>query len=224
MIILFHGDDTAKSRQQLKQVTVTGEKRELDGLKIAPKDLESTLATTNLFSSETIVIENLFSRLKSKDKDACIKLLTDYQGEKQILLWEKKELTKAVLTKLPKTWKISLSKLPALIFNFLESLYPGNLPNILAHLPDLRASTPDILLHTMISRQISYLILIKSASNPKFAPWQIGKLKSQASHWTDQQLVHFHDELLRIDYQIKSGQTKLDYSVQLDLLLASALG
>ena len=228
MISLFHGEDTAKSRLLLRaQITqdIAGgaEIRELAGDKLTIAELSSLLATANLFGSESLVIENLFSRLRSKEKDACIQLLVSYASTKNILFWEKKELTKAVLTKLPKHWKISLSKPPAILFNFLDSIYPGNASNALSLFHQLVATADPILAHVMLSRQISYLLIAQSAAHPKFAPWQLGKLKSQADKWSEPALIHFHDELVRIDHQIKSGTTKLDYVSQLDILLLSAL-
>lgn len=224
-ILLFHGDNQVESRRGLKNTPVIGELRELDGTKLLPKDLETILGTNNLFSSETLLIENLFSRLKSKDKDSCIALLASYSGDKQILIWEKKELTKATLSKLPKSWKISLSKLPSILFTFLDALYPSNAKNALSLLHDLVSSGQEpIIIHTMISRHISNLIIAFSATTPKLPPWQLGKLKSQAGNWSEAKLIHFHEELLRIDYQIKTGQTKLDYISQLDLLISGELG
>lgn len=105
MIQIFHGEGTAISRNLL-QDAITKEKlsgheiRIMEGDKISPRDLDTSLATASLFSQETIVIEGLLSRVKSRDKDTCIQLLTDYEGDKNIFLWDKKEITKPNLAKL----------------------------------------------------------------------------------------------------------------------------
>lgn len=229
MIFLFHGDDQAASRQQLRtqiehEVAAGREIHELDGSKILPRDLESTLLAANLFAPNTLVIEGLLSRLRSHDRDRCLELILTYTGPQNLLLWEKKEVTKANLTKLGSKAKISLSKPPALLFNFLECLYPGNYQVAAKILADLRASADEVMIFIMLARQISYLILAQSASNPKFAPWQLTKLRAQAAKWTAPELIRFHDELVRIDYQIKSGTTKLDYASQLDILLVTLIG
>jgi DNA polymerase III delta subunit len=65
--------------------------------------------------------------------------------------------------------------------------------------------------------------MMKSATSPKFAPWQMGKLRSQASKWTDKQLETFLAELLKIDLSVKTGNTKMSYTDHLDLLLTSLL-
>lgn len=227
MIQIFHGDGTAISRKLLrdaieKDKLAGHEIHVLEGDKLSPRDLESTLSTESLFSVETIVIENLLSRLRSKDKDSCINLLASYAGSKNILLWDKKEITKPNLTKLAGA-KISNSKAPTALFTLMDSLEPGNAQHSLDLLHQTVSDTEDIIAFTMIARQISYLIMIKSGTSPKFAPWQIGKLKSQAAKWDDKQLEHFLAELLRIDLSIKSGTSKLSYTDQLDLLLSTLL-
>ncbi len=224
-IYLFHGDDNKTSRDNLFEIKKKHQDiREINGDKISPKDLENTLGTESLFGSETILIENLFSRLRSKDKEACIESLKNYQGARDILIWEKKALTKVTTAKLPKEWVIKESKPPALLFNFLDSITPNNHAQARSLLVSLRKSSEDGFTFIMLSRHISSLIQAKTATTLKLPPWQIGKLKSQASSWEIADLVHFYDELYNIDNKIKTGNTKLDLSSQLDILLLQVLG
>ncbi len=225
--LIFHGEGTGSSRKLLRDVidydkAAGHEIRTLEGDKLSPKDLDSTLSTESLFSTESVVIEGLLSRLRSKDKDKCIELLAKYSGSKNIYLWEKKEITKPNLSKLAQ-FKVSNSKAPTALFTLLESLVPGNAKLALSLLREVVSGTEDIIVFTMIARQISYLIMIKTGTSPKFAPWQIGKLKSQAAKWESKQLEHFISQLLKIDFAIKTGTTKLSYSDHLDLLLLDLL-
>lgn len=227
MIYIFHGEGTALSRKLLleaitKDKALGHEIRTLEGDKLSPRDLESILSTSSLFSTESLVIENLLGRLRSKDKDACIDLIAKYTGDKNLYLWDKKEITKPNLSKLSSA-KISHSKMPTSLFSLLESLEPGNLKNIHTLLQEVFKETEDIVVFTMIARQISYLIMIKTGTSPKFAPWQIGKLKTQASKWDEKDLELWISELLKIDFAVKSGKTKLSYSDHLDLLLSTLL-
>lgn len=222
---LFHGDDQKSSRDNLFEIKKKHDDiRELNGDKISPKDLESTLGTESLFGNETILIENLFSRLRSKDKDACIELLKNYQGSRDILIWEKKTLTKLTTGKLPKDWVIKESKPPSILFNFLDSIMPNNYQQASTLLTSLRTNSDDGLVFIMLARHISSLIQAKTATSIKLPPWQIGKLKAQASGWDINQLIHFYDELYLIDNKIKTGNTKLDLGSQLDILLLQVLG
>ncbi|MFH1243988.1 MAG: hypothetical protein V1487_00220 [bacterium] len=228
MIQIFHGDSSHDSRRLLQQALDNERKLgkeiiTLDGDKFLPRDLQTSLQTESLFNPLVLVIENLLSRLRSRDKDTCISLISSYEGSKNIYLWDKKEITKPNLAKLPKA-KVVLSKVPTQLFNLLESLAPGQAKVCLSLLHQVVESSEDIIVFTMVARQVNYLIQIKSATSPKFAPWQYARLRSQATKWSEKQLIHFHDQLLHIDYQIKSGSSKLSYLDHLDILLVSLLG
>ena len=227
MLYIYHGDGSGTSRKLLADAVAKDkanghEIRSIVGDKLAPRDLESVLSTASLFSVESIVIENLLSRLRSKDKDACVDLVSSYKGDKNIYLWDKKEVTPANLKKFAGA-KISNSKAPTEMFSFLESIEPGNIKNSLTLLHKLVLETEDIIVFTMLARQIAYLIMMKSGSSPKFAPWQVGKLRTQAALWTGTQLEIFIKELTRIDLSIKTGMSKLSYTDHLDLLLSDLL-
>lgn len=226
MIYLFHGDDQSGSRNNLfEQKKKYADFRELNGDKLLPKDLESTLGTESLFGNETILIENLFSRLRSKDKDVCIQQLISYQGARDILIWEKKALTKLTTNKLPKDWVIKESKPPALLFNFLDSLTPNNSTQALKLYHQLLTMSHEPgFIFIMLARHVSNLIQAKTATTLKLPPWQIGKLKAQASSWDTAVLLRFYDSLYEIDKKIKTGNTKLDLGSQLDILLLQVLG
>ena len=76
----------------------------------------------------------------------------------------------------------------------------------------------------MLARQISYLIMMKTGTSPKFAPWQMGKLRAQAGKWSEAQLETFISQLLKIDLSVKTGASKLGYSDHLDIMLLNLLG
>lgn len=228
MLNLFHGDHTASSRTQLQSALANERARgaeilTLEGDKITPQDLESAILTNNLFTPTVIVIENLLSRLRSQSKDRCLEILTSAPSDKTIYLWEKKEVTKLTLNKLPKTTKISLSKTPTTLFALLDSLVPGNSARALELLHQTMLVSEEIVIFTLVSRQISSLIQIVGGGSPKTSPWQLAKLQSLSVRWSLPQLIHFHDELVRIDYSIKSGRSRLSYLDHLDILLATLL-
>lgn len=226
-IFIFHGEATSLSRKLYREAidrekSLGHEIHELAGDKLSPQDLDTSLATESLFSVESLAIEGLLSRLRSKDKDACIELLASYRGAKNIILWDKKEVTPPNLKKFTNA-KISNSKAPTALFTLLESLEPGNSTRVLTLLHEVVTGSEDIVVFTMIARQISYLIMMKSGKSPKFAPWQMGKLRAQSALWSDKALEHFLAELLKIDFAIKTGATKLSYTDHLDLLLSTLL-
>lgn len=227
MLYIFHGEGTSASRKLLQEEVAKDrdsghEIRVVEGDKLAPRDLDTILSTSSLFSTETLVIENLLSRLRSKDKDTCLELLAKYSGDKNIFLWDKKEITAPNLKKFVRA-KISLSKAPTALFAFMESIVPGNSKAALNLMHEVIGGSEDIIVFTMLARQISYLIMMKSGTSPKFAPWQLGKLRTQAAKWSDKQLETFLAELLKIDLAVKTGASHLSYGDHLDLLLSTLL-
>src|SRR3989339_888436 len=165
VIFIFHGDHTASTRTQLQTAIAVERGRgveitTLDGDKLAPRDLESALFTNNLFTPTALVIENLLSRLRSRDKDHCLELLSSYTGDKNLYLWEKKEITKLTINKLPKTVKIALAKTPTVLFTLLDNLIPHNSARALDLLHQTVTGTEEIVVFTLIARQISSLIQV----------------------------------------------------------------
>lgn len=228
MIFVYHGDHPAGSRTQLQSALAAERARgaeilTLEGDKITPQDLESAILTNNLFTPVVIVIENLLSRLRSRDKDRCLEILASAPSDKAIYLWEKKEITKLTLNKLPKTTKISLSKAPTTLFALLDGLVPGNSARALELLHQTMLASEEIVVFTLVARQISSLIQIVGGGSPKTSPWQLAKLQSLAKRWSLPQLLHFHNELVRIDYSIKSGRSRLSYLDHLDILFVTLL-
>jgi len=227
-IYLFHGDNLAQSRQLLNEF-LTKEKAQgnspkyLDGLRLTPAELEIALITDNLFTTETLVIENLFSRPRSKALADCLALICAYQGKKTLVIWDKKELTKATLKKLPQL-KATLSKTPAIIFDLLDSLKPGSAKLSLSLLHQTAAQAEEGFIFIMLVRRVADLIIAKSGSTDDLSPWMRGRLITQSKFWPQEQLLLLHSHLTEIDYQLKTGGTKLGYLAHLDIILSSLLG
>lgn len=226
--LLFHGDDSAGSRsglfQALEKEKASGRDIQVvDGLKVSPKDLESYLASANLFSSTAIVLENLGSRPLSKDKKAALALIAGYRGDKNILLWEKKELTKSQINAFGKDVIAKSSKIPAAIFQFLDAVRPGNVRETLKLLTKTAVSAETGFIFVMLCRHVSDLIIAQSGDTSRLIPFKRSRLVSQASAFTPETLRSLHTSLLSIDRAVKTGRTKLDYMTHLELVLAEKL-
>ncbi len=163
----------------------------------------------------------MLSRLRSRAKDEAIALIQKYH-DKTILLWEKKTATPANLSKFPQA-KVFISKTPTALFTFLDAVYPGNLQSAQQLLRDAATNSEDIVIFTLLARQISQLIQVAGGASPKMAPWQATKLRGLAKHWTLEQLINFHSQLIKIDFSIKSGKSTMSYFDHLDILLLTLL-
>ena len=225
-LFIFHGDHHLQSRQalyrQLDKLKQQGHQHHwLIGDKLTPAQLEVSLRSQNLFLEEDLVIENLLSRPTSKDKQACLNLIDQYQGSKHIFLWEKKLISATTLKRLNNQHpQIQQFKIPLLIFKFLDLISPQTKTQSLQQLHQLSLQESPNFIFAMIVRRLGQLII--AHSNPEQLqgkPWQTQKLIRQARTWTLPQLLKFHYQLVQLDLQLKTSQTPLDLIDQLDLLL-----
>lgn len=229
MIYLFHGDNQVASRKKLTDLIAQAkrEKKEviaLNGLKVNLTQVLSALESSSLFGQEKlVVIENLFSRPKSKEKEVIIKYLKKKSVVPEMIFWEKKTIPGTTLRWLPKNWQIQLFKTSAIIFRFLDSLRPGNTKQMLTLLKEsIEKDSPEMIFY-MLARQIRLLILAKDSGRRGLfgAPWQINKLLNQANYFTLEQLINLYQKLLAIDIDIKTGRSFMPLDWHLDLLTAS---
>jgi len=215
MITILHGDNYIASRNNLNQVTKA---IKLDAKTTSLEELSQALESQSLFQDDQpIIIENLLSLPRSKNKQALVDIVLR-NVDKAIYLWDKKTISAAVKKQF-KTAKIQEFKLTKSIFKFLDAIKPNNQKQILTFLHLSTDTDPIELVFYLLHRRISQLIVALDApSDLKGAPWQIGKLTSQAKGFTLNQLIKLHQKLTDIDYSIKTGQAALPMASQLDLL------
>ena len=191
MINIVHGDNVISSRQfvlsQVKDPLI------FEAKTLTPEVLIQSLESSGLFGASRPVLIN---HLPSKE----LLTIISSHAEADIYLWHHKPLSKTALKPLGPKVKITEFKLPPSIFNFLDA-------------PSLKSlhlavkSNPIELIFYLFSRRISQLIQIKD--NPdlvKTSPWQKQKLLAQARSWTPEQLLNWHNRLLKLDFAQKSGQ------------------
>lgn len=214
MITIFHGGNYVQSRQALNQHLSTSklESDRFDGTKLNEETLTQALESNPLFkNTKLFVIENLLTLPRFKKKDQLLKIIIK-NTEQNIFLWEKKALSPAVKKLFIKA-NIREFKLPASIFGFLDHISLKNY-----HLALI--NNPAELIFYLLHRRISQLIqALDDPASLKGAPWQLGKLKTQAKKYKLNQLISFHQKLLLLDEQVKTGQTSLSLAGRLDLLL-----
>ncbi|MBU1085285.1 MAG: hypothetical protein ABIJ43_03205 [Candidatus Beckwithbacteria bacterium] len=220
MIIIFHGDNFVLSRkvfnEQIK--AFKGEKTRLTAKEIDETILTQSLESNSLFGDpRLVIIEGLLTLPRSKNKDALINIVLKNQ-DSEVILWEKKSITPAVKKKFTKA-SIKEFKLPASVFKVLDSLKPGSGEITLKLLHDCYKKDAPELVFYMLHRRISQLIQGQEGNNLKGAPWQVSNLKAQAKNFKLENLLKLHQDLINIDFSIKTGQAALPIASQLDLLL-----
>jgi DNA polymerase III delta subunit len=214
MHYLIHGDYHVRSREYLGEILDDFHKKgwevqRLSGSKMILEELIHATGTNSLFGADqALVIEDLFSRPKSRALDEILDWLKSYVGSLPLIFWEKKSIGKILQRKLPAKTTAKEFKTPVLVFRLVELLSPKTHIQAQKTLGDALKSAPAEFLFVMIVRQVRLMLLLKGGQNPAGAPWMISKLKKQASDFaTTKVLVKAYQHLYNIDRDIKTGQT-----------------
>jgi len=222
----IHGDYLLSSRNFLNSL-IEQEKRQnkevvrLDGNSLALNDLIQALASNSLFGGEkVVVIENLFSRQKSKDQEILLEWIKTFDGQTPVIFWEKKTIGKILQRRLPKKTTVKEFKTPATVFKLVELLSPQTKKQALQLLEETVVKEPAEFLFAMICRQIRLMLLLKEGQAVGGAPWMVGKLKKQAASFNKDELINSYQKLYFIDKQIKTGKTLMPLSWHLSVWIS----
>lgn len=214
MIILIHGDQLEQSRNKLNEYKEAAKDKELrvvDGKRADQTHLLQALESRSLFGNDTaVIIEGFLSNAKKREKTFLntLEKLVDVGSTTDVILYEEKEIDKTTIGKLGKNIRIELYKTPVVLFQFLESLRPGNPQVSLDAFTQTVVTEPVEVVFILIIRRIRQLIEVADNSTPVgLQDWQAARLTSQARHFTIKQLVAMHEQLLNIDIAIKTGST-----------------
>jgi DNA polymerase III delta subunit len=190
----------------------------LDGTKINLEQIRSATGSSSMFGHDKlIIIENLLSSQKSQRKDKIFEYLFKKELNNEIVLWEGKNVDRRTI---PQGLAIKVFELDKLLFKFLDSIKPNFSTISLTILKELEQTVAPELIFFMLTRQIRQLILARE-NLYRGAPWQEGKLKSQAKLFNSGHLEKVYQELQEIDYNQKTGNDALNLISRLDLLIVS---
>jgi len=225
MLKIIHGENQVASRKKLVELIEQAKKQNkeivnLNAEKIDRAKLESALLSESLFGHEKLlVIEGLYSLPKSKKKDEFISLISSASIE--IILWDKKLLTKTDLKKLPAELENYEFKITPKMWSFLDNLSTNpKAKNAMIKLfkESVEGDSAEFVF-LMIARQIRILIQIKENNPPKMAPFMLNKLNKQAKEFSLNKLLDLHQKLYLIDQKQKQSTGLLSLESELDLFL-----
>lgn len=225
MLKIIHGENQVASRKKLVELIEQAKKQSkeiinINAEKIDRAKLESALLSESLFGHEKLlVIEGLYSLPKSKKKDEFISLISSASIE--IILWDKKLLTKTDLKKLPTELENYEFKITPKMWSFLDnfSTNPKAKNAMIKLFKESVEGDGAEFVFLMIARQIRILIQIKENNPPKIAPFMLGKLNKQAKEFSLNKLLDLHQKLYLIDQKQKQSTGLLSLESELDLFL-----
>lgn len=222
MISILHGENLVESR---KALVSSMEKARQEGIEvISLVGNKTTLAQARnslqsdslLGKNRLLVIENLLSSQKSNEKQKVIDFLSKEKFDNDLIIWEEKEIKS--LSLLPKA-EVKIFKIKQSLFQFLESLKPGNSRQMLDFLGQVKKQEEPEMIFYMLIRQIHYLILAKDKLLT-LPDWQRRKFEIQAEYFPQEKLKQIYQQLLEIDYAQKTSGDPYLLTSRLDLLIA----
>lgn len=223
-LTLIHGDHTLQSRSKLLELETTAKNQGATLQKIEAKALtesvlEEILGSHSLFAeNKVIIVEELHSLPLSGKRTKLIEMLAHSQAS--LILWEKRALTKTMVSKLNPQLVFEF-KLSPVLFKWLDSL-SGKIEtkkNQVTLFHETLEIEDAQMCFAMLCRQIRLLIQAKEGSNLKGAPFMIAKLQRQSQLFSLSQLLKWHTALLDLDLKQKTSQTWQKLEDELDLLL-----
>lgn len=227
MITILHGENIVASRNRLLELRQKAEGKEIVTL---PANVDITMfkqaaESTSLFGDDRlIIIEQLLTKIGRKTSDEALRYLTSSTFDASCILWETKTIPPSILSLFPPKTVVEQFKFNKTLFQFLDNLKPQNTRSILTLYHACLDEEEPELIFAMIIRQVRLLLgILTQAENleelKRLAPWQRGKLVKQASLFSTEQLITFHNQLHKLDYQVKTGQTGFSLADNLDFLL-----
>lgn len=230
MVTVLHGENTVASRKVLtEKIKLFQEKGSeiirIDGRKVDLTEVKQACEAGSLFGSDRlIVVEGFFSRPKNSQKTEIENYFKNLISQTNIILWEEKQLTPSQVSKLSSWSKVYLFKIEPIIFKFLDSLRPGNMRLMLTLLKRCyQVESPEMIFY-MVCRQIRILILANDLGKNGLDGmpfWMENKFLYQSRNFSLKKLLDIHRQLLRIDYEQKTGRAIMPLDFYLDLLVAN---
>lgn len=224
-MFIFHGDNTINSRQALTDLLESLKEKglrieRLAAKSLTPQELENALGGQSLFGTEhVVVIEDLHSLPESAKKKELIAQLQVTDTE--VVLWEKRLLTKTMLNKFAKAKEQSYV-VSNILFKWLDQLGTAtNKKQLIEQMHAIFKKDSAQFCFTMLIRQVRLLISALDDGKISGAPFIVAKLKKQARSFSLDQLLQLHRKLLEIDYRQKRSASRLTLEQELDLLLLS---
>ena len=226
MIFLFHGDDIRASRVAFLQLfsdRPDEEIRRVEGKNINETVLVQALESQSMFGKKpVVVIESLLSVSAKKSewlKKICVTLRSEHGS--QVILWEPRQISAAIIKYLGSEATVREFSLPVVLFQFLDTLKPGN-GKQLGHLfrTITERDSPE-LLHALLVKRIRQLIMVRNRITPVgLADWQVRRLTSQVQFFTMEKLTDVQEKLLDMEYRVKTGSTPFSLSQHMEQMIA----
>lgn len=219
--MIIQGDHPEKSRKRFSQIIKKIKSKGWEIRRIdSSQNVSEQFTQVSLFEEKLLFIIEEPLKLLAKDLKWISKNQKGIEGN--LLIYHQGYIPKKIINLLPKQIKIEDYKIPKLIWNFLDSIYPGNTKEILQILHNVIETEPKEFIFSLIVGRVKELYWIKIDEKAlKYPSWRLNKLKFQAKKFKKEMLKEIIDELSKIDIRVKTSSENLIDA--LDLLIISKL-
>jgi len=216
-ISLIHGEDTRNAYNAYRELIDSSKKKGFDIILIS--DVKN-IVTQSLFEDRVVFTLNKPNKIKPNDWKWLSQNASKYNSN--LIIYYEGNAPVTITKNLPKDTLFKKFDLPRIIFNFLDSVYPGNAKRSLQILDELVKSEPIELVLFFLGRHVRDLAWVSNGSETLNVPsWRVSKFAQQAGKFEPDGLRKLISELASLD--VKSKTSDLDLRSSLDILLIKYL-
>ncbi len=211
-IVVISGEDIDKARKRYSQIISGVKKKDWE---VVPYSADR-LISTGLFTTNILYSIDGIKKLRPEEFKWLTKNVDKYEGS--LLIYVEGKLSATIRKALPKSVKIENFEPPQVIWQFLDSFYPGNSKVSLKLFEKLTENEALELVIAMLARHLRDLYWVVDGAKGMSAPsWRQAKLKAQANKFTKAGLVDTIDSLAELDYKSKTSDS--DAKLLLEMLI-----
>ncbi len=226
MLTIICGEDTSSSRNQLRSLKQQYRKKgyTIKDVKpsVLPEILRDNEGVVDLFNQESVyAVENLSSLYKGRGKSdfkTSVEELSKH-ATLHVIDWENGKSAYELTTLKKLTSSFHEAKPPHTVFQLLDLATPGSIKNFVSMFRSIQQTQDSMFIYTLLWRHVRKLVLAyDGVFDKKTAPWQRGKLQSQARMWRKEKLVSFYEGLVKIDSGMKTSSSTFSVSESIEIL------
>ena len=219
-VIFIHGENVSKSLGRLSRFEEVASKRGWEVVKINNGALVDSTNTGSLFGRERFFIVGEPFLIPKKDLLWFKKNHSKLKGN--IVFFFEGNLPKDLKDALPKPDKVEEFSHPRIIFEFLESVFPGNSKKALRLFHRIILNDAPEYVFAAVSRHVRDLWWARNDyASLSYPSWRKGKLSQQSKKFPEGSLESLLKSLCEIDVNVKNSRADLVSS--LDFLIGTKL-
>lgn len=229
MLTIICGEDSAASRDYFYALKKELQKKDYDTFEIPSLNIGTItswmLDSQSLFArNKAFFTQNLNKTISRKANLKQTKIIEEIIKDKNVELYDWEDEVPARFLKITADVKVKEFKLSETIFKLVDACYPGNLKEFVKLLANVTDKSDEIFTFIMLTRHMRNIMLLRLGQTPpKILPWQVSRLKGQASRWEAGRIVSFYDALHNIDQSLKTSTLPYSLSHALDILASYSL-